>query len=63
MQMIPLKDELWEKWIPRHRRSGARDGCGLQLPSTALQCQVCEQAAHIRQTPAIQTSNKIFPCA
>lgn len=54
MQMIPLKAELGEMWIPGHKRRGTRDGWGMQLPSTALQCWVCEQAAHIRRTPALQ---------
>ena len=61
MEMIPLKDELWEMWIPRHKRNGARDGWGLQLPSTAPRCWVCDQAVHIRRTPAIQKWTRDHP--
>lgn len=38
MHVILLKDELWEMWIPEHKRIWARDGWDLQLPSTAPQC-------------------------
>lgn len=38
MHVINLKDELWEMWIPEHKRIWAGDGWDLQLHSTAPPC-------------------------